>query len=348
MARPLRVYWPDGWYHVTSRGNGQQKIYSRDRDRHHFLDLLAGMHESYGVLIHAYVLMTNHYHLQVQTPEVNLSEAMQWLNVSYSTWYNRKYARSGHLFEGRFKAISVEENSWALSLSAYIHLNPVRTIRMGLDKQAVKRKRAGADSSTDPELVKRRLEKLRRYRWSSYPAYVGLSKCPGWLCTEEVLGRVGRMSKVRRCTAYRRYVEDQIREGVEESPWEELKAGVLLGSEEFVERMQSYLHGEEREQPELGRLRLHPSFDRVVEVVEEVKGEKWEAFRDRYGDCGRDVVLYLARKHGRLKLRELGEAVGGLDYGSVSVALRRFRFRLEKDRAAARLLKKAKAELSND
>ena len=108
MARPLRINLKNGWYHVANRGNNRQAIYLDERDRRHFLELLAQMRERYFVEIHSYVLIGNHYHLLVRTPEANLSAAVQWLNVAYSVWWTRRHGRSGHVFQGRFKAVLVE------------------------------------------------------------------------------------------------------------------------------------------------------------------------------------------------------------------------------------------------
>src|SRR2546428_6366208 len=132
MARPLRIERPGGRYHVTARGNEQKAIYRDDRDRLHFLELLAESPERFGVRVHGYILMDNHFHLLLETREANLSRAMQWLNVSYSVWFNRRHRRSGHLFQGGFKAIIVEPETWGLGLSRYIHLNPVRGKRLAL------------------------------------------------------------------------------------------------------------------------------------------------------------------------------------------------------------------------
>ena len=126
MARPLRIEKAGGWYHVTSRGNERKPIYRDDRDREHFLDLIAEMVSRFRVRVHCYVLMDNHYHLLLELTEANLSRAAQWLNVSYSVWYNRRRGRSGHLLQGRFKSVAVSRDEWALELSRYLHLNPVR------------------------------------------------------------------------------------------------------------------------------------------------------------------------------------------------------------------------------
>ena len=105
MARPLRVDIEDGWYHITSRGIERRRIFTEDRERKHFLELLEEMSERYRVRVHAYVLMDNHYHLLIQTPQANASQAIHWLGVSYSVWFNRRHNRVGPLFQGRFKSV---------------------------------------------------------------------------------------------------------------------------------------------------------------------------------------------------------------------------------------------------
>src|ERR1051325_2893981 len=114
MARALRLEIKNGWYHVAHRGNNGRAIYLDERDRKHFLDLLVQMIERHAVEVHAYVLMSNHYQLLIRTPEANLSAAVQWLNVAYSIWWNRRHQRSGHVFGGRFKAVLVEAGQWVV------------------------------------------------------------------------------------------------------------------------------------------------------------------------------------------------------------------------------------------
>ena len=123
MARPLRVDVKDGWYHVTARGIERKAIFEDNRDHEHFLELLEEMSKRYGVEVHVYCLLGNHYHLLIQTPRANASPAVQWLNVSYSVWFNKKRRRSGHVFQGRFGSILIDgEGAWALDASVYIHL----------------------------------------------------------------------------------------------------------------------------------------------------------------------------------------------------------------------------------
>ena len=126
MSRPLRVEYPGAFYHVINRGNNQEKIFKNDRDREKFLEYLEKANERFSIIIHTYCLMSNHFHLLVGTPDANLSQAMQWINVSYATYFNRKRGRAGHLFQGRFKAILIDADEYLKHLSRYIHLNPVR------------------------------------------------------------------------------------------------------------------------------------------------------------------------------------------------------------------------------
>ena len=151
MARPLRVEYPGAYYHVINRGNNQEKIFLNDRDKQKFLEYLGKANERFSVIIHTYCLMSNHFHLLVQTPEPNLSRAMQWINVSYATYFNRKRGRCGHLFQGRFKAILIDADGYLKHLSRYIHVNPVR-----------------AKIVSTPS----------KYQWSSYSAYIGKEKTP--------------------------------------------------------------------------------------------------------------------------------------------------------------------------
>jgi REP element-mobilizing transposase RayT len=126
MTRPLRIQFRGAWYHVTSRGNERRDIFSDDTDRGRFLEILADSAAIYGTQIHAYVLMTNHFHLVVHTPQANLSRFMQRFNTTYTVYFNRRYYRRGHLFQGRYKALLVDADNYLLELSRYVHLNPVR------------------------------------------------------------------------------------------------------------------------------------------------------------------------------------------------------------------------------
>lgn len=155
MSRPIRIEFEDAAYHVTARGNEQRPIYRDDADRISFLGTLAQACDRFGVVVHVYCLMPNHYHLVIQTPRANLSVAMGWLQVTYSVRFNRRHQRSGHLFQGRFKAHLIDADAYASRLVRYIHLNPVRS-----------------DDKTSPIPAGRR-DALRTFEWLSHRAYAG-------------------------------------------------------------------------------------------------------------------------------------------------------------------------------
>ena len=175
MSRPLRLELSGGLYHVTSRGNRREDIFVDDVDREAWLETLAQCCERYNWAIHAWCQMTNHYHLIVETAEGNLSAGMRQLNGVYTQKLNRRHARVGHVFQGRFKGILVERDSYLLELARYVVLNPVRA---GMVKN------------------------VRQWTWSSYPAMVGTAPRPGWLHTDWVLGQFG----AQRARQIERYV----------------------------------------------------------------------------------------------------------------------------------------------
>ena len=345
MARPLRVDVRGGWYHVTARGNERKAVFRDDEDRRRFLERMEELVERFALAIHGYVLMDNHYHLLLETPQANLSAAMQWLGVSYTAAFNHRHRRVGHLFQGRFRAVLVDEAAVA-EVSRYVHLNPVRVRELGLDKTAQQRLRTGVGPKPDANLVRQRLQRLRQYPWSSYRAYTGATRHPSWLTTQPVTQMLGKPARSEPpAAAYRRFVETPLREGLLESPWERLEAGMLLGPADFVRRWRGRVTGDAREQPQFNRLRPRPALTDVVRAVERIKGEPWEQFRDRYGDWGRDMVVYVARRHGGLRLRELANAMGGLDYGSAAMASKRFGQRLLTDRSLRHHYERIKLQL---
>lgn len=289
MARPLRLQHPGALYHITARGNERKSIYRTYEDRLAFLSNLEKAIERYRLILHAYVLMDNHYHLLLETAEENLSLAMRHLNGGYTSYFNRTHHRVGHLFQGRYKAILVEKESYLLELSRYIHLNPIRA-KMKF--------------------------KLEQYPWSSYQDYIGIRKAPAWLKREAVLKSMNeRPDKAR--IAYRDFVEEGVRKGVER-PWENVLGQIILGGEAFVRSIQARLKGKkDREVPSLRQLSVRPSWEAIAREVEGA-GEKWKALRTgNRSDPKRAVMIYLGRERGGMSLKELGKRVG-LKESSVS------------------------------
>jgi len=205
VSRPLRIQYPGAFYHVTSRGNEQKEIFKSRRDREKFLAYLESAVRRYGSVIHAYCLMSNHYHLVLETPAGNLSQIMRHINGAYTIYFNVKRKRAGHLFQGRYKAILVEADEYATELSRYLHLNPVR-----------------AGMTSLPE----------EYQWSSYRGYIGLSKAPDWLNEDFILGYFGGNRPEAR-NRYRQFAEDLL-DNEYDSPLKQVTASTILGRPEFV------------------------------------------------------------------------------------------------------------------
>jgi len=293
------------------------------------------MSERFGVEVAAYVLMGNHYHLVVRTPEANLSRAIQWLGGGYGVWFNRRHRRWGHLFGGRFKAIVIGDEGHLVEVSRYVHLNPVRVGALGLGKGERRRLAVGAGRAPGEARVREWLACLRAYRWSSYRAWAGREGGPKWLRCGLILDRVGAGPAAKNRAWYRRHVEDALRRGLPECPWDALVGSVVLGGRDVLERLLSGWRGG-REHSGARALRWRPGFAAIRAAVEAVRGGRWDAFVNRRGDWGRDMALYLGRIEGGLRLRELGEAAGGIDYGAVSMAIRRFEGRLASDRVLRR------------
>ena len=347
MARPLRLEGFGYWFHVTGRGNARGKLFLQEEDRRRFVELLSQLEARYGLEVHCYVLMSNHYHILLRMKtESGLSAGMQWLGVSYTVWFNRRHRRSGHLFEGRFKAILVEFDAWGAELSRYLHLNPMRTRKYGLEKKARAAARTGLGERTTPEAVHERLRALGSYPWSSYRNDVR-GRTPSWLHDAVVLSRFGRGARGR--VAYRRYVEEAIRSGIAESPLEEVKAGFVLGGRRFLEEVRKRIKGDAKEQPGLEAIRKPLHLDDIIKAVSSYKGEAWEEFVDRRGDWGRDMVLLLARNNTMMTNGELAERVGPVDDSAVAHAVRRLERRIQDDARldrAFKILQKAIATMS--
>jgi REP element-mobilizing transposase RayT len=312
MARPTRLDIEGGWYHVVNRGIEKRVIFRGVSGYEHFIELLAKLPQRFGVRVHGYVLMPNHYHLQVETPRANLSRAMQWLNVSYSIWYNRKYQRVGPLFQGRFKAVLHDWSSHGLVINKYIHLNA-----------------------------------LRAYRWSSYPYYSGKQKAPGWMTTGTILELQNQRGRGKHQAVYRRELEEAAAVGLWETDWKtDVKAMLLLGSEKFVDRMKGLLGGDRREQTGLRKANQGAlSWEKITAAVSKLWGEDWKTLRAAYGNGALSAALYLGHNYSDRSLRELGELVGGMQYPAVAMAVRRFAKRLEADATLAKKIKRLREVL---
>ena len=226
MARPLRIEYPGAVYHVIARGNQGRAIFKDDHDRQRFLETLGQACEKTGWRIHAYVLMGNHYHFLIETPEANLVAGMKWLQGTYTQRYNIRHKIFGHLFQGRYKAVPVEASNlgYLEAVSTYIHLNPARAGLIEIGKQ-----------------------KLKSYLWSSYPWYLApSSQVPVWLERERVTQALRFHPKDRR--GYEVYLEGRVLElalksgrADLEKKWKELRRGWYVGDDHFAASLRDQL-----------------------------------------------------------------------------------------------------------
>ena len=300
MARPLRIEYPGACYHVMNRGAGGENIFSQDREKGKFLEYLEKCVERFSVRIHTYCLMSNHYHLLLETPEANLSAAVHWLNGSYSTWFNIRRQRMGHVFQGRFKAIVLDADEYLRELSRYIHRNPVR---------------AGM------------VESPEQYNWSSYSFFAGKKQAPDFLETDWLLSMFGRKQKKARGN-YRAFVEN-VDDSDLENPLEQSEGGVILGGPDFVEWVKKALLAkleDSREMPQLRRLKPRPDISKVVAAVCAETGRPRQAIIQKGGkrNMERDLAIYLARDITGASCVDLGRYFGGV--GGSAIAMRYVKF----------------------
>ena len=341
MARPLRIEHLGGWYHITSRGNERRAVFRADRDRVHCWELLAEMPQRFGVSVCCFALMDNHYHLLLRLRDQHLSRALQWLNLSYTLWFNRRHDRHGHLFQGRFQSILFDPTSSALELSRYVHLNPIRVARLGLGKPRRAAAQTGRGETPTAAEIRARLAHLRNYRWSSYRAYIGASPSPIWLDSEAILG-MNRGTLPQQREAYRQYAEAAAREGTGSAGvWADLKRRLPARRPTFSgqgARPHLWWLRATRRRPVAARpTRLGRNCSRGRETG---WGKMGRPLRTRHGDTTRDLALHLGRRCGGLKLRELAAAAGLAHYGAVAMAVRRYERKLAGDRGESRRLKR--------
>ncbi len=256
MSRPLRIEFSGGVYHVTNRGNRRSSIYLGDSDNHMFLEILGDVVDRFGWYCHAYCLMSNHYHLLIETPKGDLSRGMRQLNGVYTQRFNRIRRKVGHVFQGRYKAVVVQKDEHLLELTRYIVLNPVRA---------------------------NMVNSAHQWKWSSYRATVGQSDCPDWLTTDWVLAQFGSRRKAA-IAAYKQFVRAGLDES-EEAVWSDLAGGLIFGDEGFVQKIMSKIDPEDEKLREVSRsqrLAHRPPLDRIFEARVQAKDDRNRLIAEAY------------------------------------------------------------------
>lgn len=315
MARPLRIEYPNAFYHVTVRGNEGKKIFNSSKDKEKLINYIHDAHQRFKIVIHAYCLMDNHYHLLIETPHANLSKAMQFINSSYTTFFNIKYKRIGHLLQGRYKAFVIDKDLYATEVSRYIHLNPIR---------------AGIVTT------------LEGYKLSSYKYYLFSFPKPEFLCIDFILSFFSKKESQAR-VAYRNFIEDELEEKVI-NPFKKIKAGIILGENEFVENIKEKYIDMKKEVRDLPSLRiLKENYilpKKIIEVANKV---------DSLSPKEREkIIIYLLRRYSSYTLNEISkEFFKEKNVSAISETYRRLDRKRKNDRSVDKKLKIIENRLLN-
>lgn len=288
MARALRIEYPGAYYHITSRGNERKAIYRNKGDRKSFLLYLKSAYLRYGAIIHAYCLMDNHYHILLETPRGNLSQIMRHINGAYTTRFNIKHKRKGHLFQGRYKAILVDADTYLTELSRYIHLNPVRAGMVDM-----------------PE----------KYSWSSYRYYIGKKKKPDWLFVDSILGYFEHIT-VSPEENYTNFVLARIFDK-EYSPLKKSVASTMLGCDSFIEGIIDKYLGNKKNHDDVPALRELKRIESLDIISKEVKKQMGE------NGTSKKAAIHISHQYSGKSLKEIG-AYFGISASGVSLASSRF------------------------
>lgn len=268
MARPLRIEYEGAVYHITSRGNRRKPIFKDERDQKLFLDTLESVNKRYNWLCHAYCLMNNHYHLIIETPDGNLSKGMRQLNGVYTQSFNNKHKKTGHIFQGRYKAILIQKESHLLEACRYVALNPVRA---------------------------KIIHKPEEWKWSSYRGTVGIEKPHPCLTTEWILGQYSgsKRQAEKKCRAF-------VEAGIgEKSIWKDLRGQSILGEEEFVAGLIDYVKGyrDIKEIPKSQRYADRPELDKLFDKAaikdKTNRNKRAKEAVEKYGYTQKEVADFL-------------------------------------------------------
>jgi putative transposase len=310
MGRAWRIEYEGALYHLMSRGNDGQDIYLNDADRNLFLETISEMSERFEVDIFAYVLMPNHYHLLVKTLHANLKKAMQWFGSTYTRRFNNRNFKKGHLFQGRYKSILVQNDAYVVRLSCYIHRNPLR---------------AG--------IVKRLID----YKWSSYPVYAYGKKGPAWLSTKLILSYFNGTDKNKQ---YREKVQEYAKE--EKRLIEDVRHGMILGTEKFLNKVRKkflpdILHHDLPQQKQMAKdIDMEYVLKKSAEILQLDLDKCIQAKRLHGIDKDkRDLMVYFFWNKGIMTNEQLGRRFE-ISHSAVSHSAKRFKKKMMNDKKTKR------------
>jgi len=313
MARPLRIEYDGAVYHIISKGNRGDYIFAEDKDKEVFLDILGRSVDRYGICIHVWCIMGNHYHLLISVPNGNLSKAMHFIGSGYGSYLRRSRGFIGHVFAGRYKSLCVEKEGYLLELSRYIHLNPARS---GMVKT--------------PE----------EYQWSSYRQYIGKDNSITWLHKEWLLSEYGATYK----TAEKKYWEF-VEAGIEnplEYPADKIIGQAVLGNETFVQKVVSNLKRRENLGDISGKRYFsgRPGVNKIYCAVCDYYGI------DELNDSrAQDMFVCIAKEKSHSNNREIAEKMGGKGASAIAHHYRRVMKKIEGNRKSIRQFEKEKNDI---
>ncbi len=311
MTRPLRIEYEDAYYHVMNRGRGRQRVFHGEAYYDAYLRCLDEAHRRFGIEVHAYCLMGNHYHLLIKTPRGNLGRAMRHIDGVYTQRHNRLKQTDGALFRGRYKAIVIDADSYLLQVSRYIHRNPI-------------------------ELKSPLVKQLEDYSWSSFSAYINKSKVPDWLNRDCVYGELGARNRYQ---AYKAYVGRGNNEEI--SRFYGLKhTPSVMGDKDFKEYAcgQAESLGQEIDKKGLKHpVDLNIIVGRVASSYELLVEEICVAKRGNSVDnTARWIAMKLCQEVGGAKLTEIGKLFNVGHYSTVSQTIRRLNVLMSEDAGVAK------------
>jgi putative transposase len=318
MARPLRIQYPGAFYHITGRGSEGRRIFLSSTDYEKFKEYLAEGQRKFHVVVHCYVLLGNEYQLIVETREANLSRFMHHLAGNYTTYFNNSRRLTGHLFQGRYKAILIEEKSLLLELSRYMHLSPVRA---------------------------RLVKKAEDYRHSSYRVYL-LKESPGLAFTDLVLNAMtADPRKARR--KYQEFVEDGTVNKLA-NPLQKVHGQVIAGSPSFIKKVVTRAG---KGQPVAKGPSQRTTGQRAsgMEPILTVLSSHFKIPRKTLlaaRSTSRNLAIYFAKKLTGLTNKEIGERFGNISYSAVTRVATRVVERARKHKELQRHLNELEKKLA--
>jgi putative transposase len=309
MPRPLRIEYPDAWYHIMNRGWWSENIFSDEKDYIIFTELLKETSEMWNIRIASYCLVPNHYHMLVQTPDANISRSMRHLNGVYTQRYNRRHNCDGQLFRGRYKSILIDTDSYLLQAVRYIHRNPLRA---GL------------------------VEKIDAYKWSSHKGYISIAKKWDWLHKNHIFSMLSKNRKDW-LRDYKKWVsveeEDEVSKKIGGIKWP-----VCLGPQAFIDRIKETCGSQKINKDIPSSRELLPDTKRILEMIcKSYDVGVADFLKKRRGKINeaRDVAIYLTRKLRRDTLKEIGEQFEIFNESTVSSVIERMKKKLTGDRKFA-------------